>query len=160
MSANPGTDIASLVKIVPACGSQDATASGVPETVTAGGTNDNVKMTGTSIDLLGYLSVSFATCVRTQLTDTKTASITTEYQTSADNSTWATAVALRAVTVVATGTGSTTEFHVVQEDGLKTKDLPRYIRLNVTLTLSNTATDLGHFESVAVLGGADNMPAA
>jgi hypothetical protein len=156
---SPATDIAGLVKQMPACFSQTATASGVPETVTAGGTNDGVKMTGKSIDLLGYSSVSLATAVGTQLTSTKTCSLTVEYQTSSNNSTWATAVALRAATVVATGS-ATTEFFVTQEDSLKTRNLPRYIRFNVTLTLSNTSTDLGSFYSVATLGGADDVPAA
>jgi hypothetical protein len=155
---HPGTDVANQVKSAWACGSQTATASKIPETVTAGGTNDGVKMTGKTIDTLGFLSCALVTNVSSKLTDTKTVSLAIEYQTSADGSAWATAVALLATTVIDTGTGSVTEFQTANKQVLKLKDLPRYIRFNVTMTLSNTATDVAHFESNCVLGGADVVP--
>jgi hypothetical protein len=154
---NPGTDLGNQVESFWACGSQDATASGVPETVTAGGTNDGVKMTGKSIDLDGFLSGALVTNVSSQLTSTKTVSLTIEYQTSSDNSTWATAVEVLAVTVIDTGS-ATTEFQTPNKQVIKTVNLPQYIRFNVTLTLSHTSTDVAHFESNFIAGGAQKTP--
>ena len=134
-----------------------STVSSAPNVITAAGAGDATKVTGETIDLLGYGSVALLVPWFANLTAAKTLSFTCEYQTSADNSTWATAVELYAATVVATATGASKG---VKETALNTSALPRYIRFNITPDLSHSGTDVATYFAVAVLGGAQVLPAA
>jgi hypothetical protein len=135
--------------------------SGAPSLVTAGGTGDGTKVTGQSLDRrvgTAYAnSCALATGWVAALTDTKTISFTVEYQDSADQSTWNTAVAVQAITVAQTAT-ATTNYRGVVENLLDLTSLERYVRFNVTCTLSNTATDTASFHSIATFGGYDQTP--
>lgn len=154
----PGTDLAGAVNAYLANFSQDS--GGSPSLIVAAATEDNVKTTGESIDTQGYMSAVLVLSGQVALTDTKTASFTVEYQTSPDNSTWATAVELSATAVNATGdTGNTIE-DLLLELALNVAALPRYIRFNVTLDLSHTSTDEGLYSATCVLGGKESMPIA
>lgn len=149
MHAN-STSIGSFIKTVP-CG----TGSGV-----AAGTGDNTAITGAAINRLGYSSVQFAIVAKAVLAATKTLSIAAAYQESADGSSWDTAVTLQAATVALTGgDGGTTEMGVVKFD-LSLANKKQYIRFNFTPDLSATGTDTFQVGAVAVLGGADKLPAA
>jgi len=129
-----------------------------PTSLVAAGTGDNTEITGGVIDLLGYSSLSLVMPWVTSLTADKTLSILTKYQTSPDNSTWATAVTLQASTVVKTG-AVTAGTGFVKLD-LNVDNLPRYIKFLVTPDLSHSGTDTAIVAGVAILGGADALPAA
>ena len=58
MSLHPKTDLSSNVKLAIAC--SQATAAGVAVVLTAGATEDGVKVTGQTVDRLGYDSCIFA----------------------------------------------------------------------------------------------------
>lgn len=158
---HPKTDLGNVVKVAKA-GSQ-ADSSGDTIILTAGATEDGVKVTGQTIDRKGYDSCVFALGYIATLANTKTISFAVEYQTSANGSSWDTAVALQASTVDATGDGVSTSFHGELEIPLKlgsVSTMKRYIRFNVTPDLSNTSTDTAIWSSVCILGGANVLPAA
>lgn len=152
MAVAPMQDIGAHVKQVYANGQE--TAAGVAIVLTAGATEDAVKVTGQSIDRLGFDSVSLATTAKATLAATKTLAFAVEYQTSSDDSTWATAVAMQASTVLLTGGGGGTNEEGCLELNLNMEGLPRYIRFNVTPDLSATGTDTAVWTSTATLGGA------
>jgi hypothetical protein len=152
MSMTPLTDVGAHVKQQYANGQE--TAAGVAVVLTAGATEDGVKVTGQSIDRKGFDSVSLATTVKASLAATETIALAVEYQTSSDNSTWATAVAMQASTVLLTGGGGGTDEEGCLELNLNLSTLPRYIRFNVTPTMSAGATDTAVWTSTATLGGA------
>lgn len=133
--------------------------AGAPIIVVAAGAGDAVANTGASIDRLGYDSCVVTYTSLAALANTKTLSLACEYQTSADNSTWATAVALQASAVVATGSGSGTNESAVTEFDLDLRPLPRYIRFNFTPDLSATGTDEAITTCSVQLGGATIVPA-
>jgi hypothetical protein len=146
-------NIAGKVKPYYACGSDN---SGAPSLVTAAGTGDNSKVTGTTIDRKGTdvgsmaQSCELAIAWKTALTDTKTLSLAVEYQTSADNSSWDTAVVMQAATVVKTAT-ATTNYVGIEKFTLDLTSLKRYVRFSVTPDLSHTGTDTALFVAVANL---------
>jgi len=146
------------IKAAYACAQQ--TAAGVAIVLTAAATEDGVKITGESIDRLGYDSAALVVTAKASLANTKTLSFAAEYQDSADNSTWNTAVALYASTVLLTGSGSGTNEEGTKETALDLRGLARYIRFNVTPDLSATGTDTAVWAAVCILGGADRLPAA
>jgi hypothetical protein len=127
-------------------------------TAVAAGAGDNTAVTGASIDRLGYNSATFAIGYRTTLTADKTLSYAAAYQTSPDNSSWATAVALQSATVAETG-AATNKVGMVEFD-LDLRGLPRYIRFNFTPDLSHSGTDTVDNAAICILGGADVLPAA
>jgi len=154
----PSTDIAGAIHAVLAAYAQDSSAD--PLMTVAAATEDNVKVTGESIDRQGYDSCAFVLTGSAVLTEAKTASIAVEYQDSADNSTWNTAVALQASTVEATGdTGGSTEDLLI-ELALSLRGLERYVRFNVTLDLSHTSTDTAEWTAACILGGKEATPVA
>lgn len=153
----PMTNVEALVKAADANCSENSSA---PSVITAGGSLDNVKVTGQSIDTQGYSSIALVTHYLVALTQDKTLSLAHELQESADNSTWDTAEVIEAATVYATGgTGGSNERGVV-EFAVNQALRKRYIRFNVTADLSHTSTDTCSFASVAILGGAQVVPAA
>jgi hypothetical protein len=135
------------------------TAGGVPIQTIAGATEDNVKVTGFTIDRKGTTNGSYAMSCElavvhlATLANTKSLSFSAEYQTSADASSWDTAVVLYAATTVDTGDGVSTEFTGTKNTSLDLSSLKRYVRFNVTPNLSNTATDVTAWMAVATLGG-------
>lgn len=158
MMLTPGTDLDGAVNAYLANFAQDS--SGDPIQTVAAATEDGVKVTGESVDTEGYMSAVFVLAGQAVLQDTKLATFTVEYQTSPDNSTWATAVAFLAATALATGdTGGTTE-DILSKTGLNVAALPRYIRFNVTLDLNASGTDYASWVATCVLGGKEAMPVA
>lgn len=149
----PSTDLEKGVNAVLAGYAQDSSAD--PLITVAGATEDNVKVTGETIDRMGYDSAVFVLTGSTVLTAAKTCSVAVEYQDSADGSTWNTAVALQASTVLATGAGTK---DLLLELALNLRPLLRYVRFNVTLDLSNTSTDTAEWTAAAILGGKESLP--
>lgn len=148
MHANSAS-IGSFIKTVPC-----STGAGV-----AGGTGDNTAITGATINRLGYSSAQFAVVAKAVLAEGKTLSLAAAYQESSDGSNWDTAVTLQASTVALTGgTGGSTEMGVVKFD-LPLVARKQYIRLNITPDLNATGTDTFQVGAVAILGGADRLPA-
>ena len=151
----PSQDVTGNVVGKFACASEN---SGAPSLVTAGGTGDGVevegetldRMTGTALADSCVLEIGFLAA----LADTESVSFAVDYQESDDGSTWDTAVELQASTAAATSSGGTNEFGVV-DLGLNLRGLKRYVRFNVTCTMSAGATDTALFAAVAVFGGYD-----
>jgi hypothetical protein len=165
-------DLGSHVVSKRANGSQ--TAAGVPILTVAGATEDGVKVTGLSIDRWQGTkkgiadSLVLALTYNATLANTKTIAFAVEYQESADNSTWDTAVVMQASTVAATGDGVSTEFTGEVEFSLDLRGVEtaiatrtlgkRYIRFNITPDLSNTTTDEAAWEAIATLAGFEQLP--
>lgn len=135
--------------------------SGAPSLITAGGTGDGVKVNGATIDRLTNRAESLKLAVAglAALADTKTLSIAVEIQESADASTWDTAVAVEAATVVATGDGGSNETFCREYD-IDLSARKQYVRFNVTPDLSATGTDTAEFIGVAFLAGSDRDPSS
>jgi hypothetical protein len=156
MLRSPG-NIGGYVTTHDACSSE---SSGAPSVITAAGGLDNVKVTGQTIDRVSSdggmaQSAVISTAYLAALTAAKTLSLAHEYQDSDDGSSWNTAVAIEAAAVKATGAGNK---RGVDEHNLDLRGLARYVRINVTADLSNTATDTATFHTEAVLGGYDRLP--
>jgi hypothetical protein len=134
-----------------------STVSSAPNVITAAGAGDATKVTGETVDLLNYSSATLLIPWFVSLTADKTLTFAAEYQTSADASTWATAVELFAATTVATATGASKG---VVQTALDTGALPRYIRFNITPNLSHSGTDVAVYCAVVVKGGSNYVPAA
>lgn len=130
--------------------------SGAPIAITAAGTGDATAVTGATIDCLGFGSAVAVIEGLAALTAAKTISVAAEIQESADGSTWDTAEALYAATVMATGAGNKT---FIQESSINLAGRKRYLRVNFTPDLSNTATDTAIVTASLVLGGSDRVPA-
>lgn len=126
-------------------------------TATAAGTGDATAVTGATIDRLGFGSAKVVVSWKTSLTASQTLSLAIAYQDSADGTTWNTAVALQAATVMATGalTNSVDEVQF----SLDMTSLARYVRINFTPDLSHSGTDTAVVGAVLILGGADTLPA-
>jgi chaperonin GroEL (HSP60 family) len=165
-------DLGSHVVATRANGSQ--TAAGVPILTVAGATEDGVKVTGLTVDRFQGTkkgmadSLVLALTYNATLANTKTIAFAIEYQESADDSTWDTAIVVQASTVAATGDGVSTEFTGVVEKSVDLRGVAtaiaarslgkRYIRFNITPDLSNTGTDEAAWEAVAILAGFDQLP--
>ena len=155
------TDVGSRIKGFQA--NAQATAAGVAVVLTAGATEDGVKVTGTTLDRatpggVRYDSTALEVSGLATLAQDETLSFAVEYQDSADGSTWNTAVALQASTVAATGgTGGSNETVMVELD-LDMSDLERYVRFNVTPAMSAASADTAVWSACAVFGGADILP--
>lgn len=154
----PVTNIAGEIRQKYANGSESSSS---PVLIVAAGTGDATKITGQSIDRYNGVALARSAVVTTgymvELTATKTFALAHEYQDSADNSTWNTAVAIEASTVKETGS-ATTVFRDVDEHTLNLDGLQRYIRINVTPDFSAAATDTGWFMTMVTLGGHDQGP--
>lgn len=119
-------------------------ATGSPELLTAGGNGDNAKIVGNTINRQTYGMP--ASCVVNvsayfNLADTETLSLALEIQESSDGSSWDTAVAIEAATVVYTSSGGETE-GVVRSYKIKLSDRKQYVRFNCTPNLSASSTDI------------------
>lgn len=138
---------------------------------TAAGTGDATAVTGATIDtqftvtgkggnakdiLAKASSVKFSLTGKTTLTAAKTLSIACEYQESSDGSTWDTAVALLASTVVKTGAVTDSAITPL-EYNLSLESKKRYIRFNFTPDLSHTSSDTAVLSAIAILQ-ADTLP--
>lgn len=152
MSVGVMQNIAAYVKAVIAAVSQ--TAAGAVSIVTAGATEDGQKVTGSSIDCLGFDSAAFVLAARATLAASETLSIAVEIQESSDNSTWDTAVALQASTALLTDSGSGSTIEDELEIAVDLSGRKRYVRFNVTPTMSAGSTDTANWSALAILGGA------
>lgn len=122
-------------------------------TATAAGTGDATAVTGASINRSTYgmpESALIALGYRTSLTAAKTLSLAVEVQYSADGSSWDTAVALLASTVVKTGAATNFNGEYVIELSLLSQK--QYFRINFTPDLSHSSTDTVDIACVAILG--------
>lgn len=122
-------------------------------TATAGGTGDNTKVTGATIDRQGFGSAAVSINYLAALAQGATLSFAVEVQESDDGTTWGTATALQSAAIAATGgTGGSTEKGTVKVcDSYETR--ARYVRYNVTPDLSASGTDTLSFGVQAILGG-------
>jgi hypothetical protein len=135
-------------------------ASADPIILTAGATEDGVKINGDSIIRRDFMSCVVGIVGQAKLAQDKTISFAVEYQDSTDGSTWNTAVAMQTSTVAATGgTGGSTEGFKVDLP-LNLYGLEKYIRFNVTPAMSATGTDTAVWAASCTLGGANQLPAA
>ena len=132
--------------------------AGAPVLVTAAGTGDNTKVTGTTVDRKGTTGGTLAdSCVLAigwvaALTNAKSLAFAVEIQDSADDSTWNTAVVLQASTVAKLA-GSSTNFSGTVELDVNLAPYARYVRFNITPDLSASGTDTATYSAVCVLGG-------
>lgn len=135
-----------------ACGAASAVAAGA---------GDATKVTGATINRATYNypgSAKLCISYLTSLTAAKTLSFAVEYEESSDGSSWDTAVAIEAATVVATG--ALTASVGQREYDLDLSARKQYVRYNVTPDLSHTSTDTVVFAANAILGGARSLPAS
>jgi hypothetical protein len=147
----PSTDLKNHV-VLKAVGGPLST--GAPLAVIAGGTGDSTAVTGLTVDRSGHDSAVLAVFCQAKLTTSETFSLQMEYQTSADDSNWDTAVVLQASTVALTATGST-----VVSYGLNLTGLKRYIRLNFTPDFSKATVDTAVAQGAVILAGGRSLPA-
>lgn len=158
MSKFPLNDVGDFLTGHDGCASAN---SGAPSLITAGGALDNVKVTGQAVDRKSGSAISYSAFIQTAylaaLSDTKSLTLAHEYQDSADNSTWNTAVVIEAATTKATSDGGTNE-RGVDVHKLSLLALDRYVRVNVTPDLTATGTDTCLFFTVITLGGWSQVP--
>jgi len=151
-------DVQKYVKNVVA--NAQATAAGVAVVLTAGATEDGIKVTGQTIDRLKFRSVALAVDVLATLGASETIAFAVEYQDSSDGSTWNTAVAMQASTVLLTDSGSGSNLHGTLELSLDLTARQRYIRFNITPDMSASGTDTAVWTANATLGGAQDSAVA
>lgn len=131
----------------------------------AGGTGDATKITGASIDRAGagnaqmYQSAVVTLAAHAVLGASANLQCALEYQTSADASSWDTAVVMYAATAILTDGGSGGAQTGQKQVGLDLSGLKRYVRFNPTPDLSAANTDTAEVAVVAVLGGGNALPA-
>lgn len=125
---------------------------------TAGGSGDATEVTGVTIDTSTFPtraeSIAFVLAATATLTAAKTHTVTAKIEDSADASTWATLVA-SATVILQTATGTSTKSGRI---GADLNTARRYVRLKYTPDLSHTATDTSVTQSIAVLGGLQEVP--
>jgi len=159
----PSTDLNSHVTVWGAGANADS--SGNPKIVTAGATEDGVKVTGETIDLGQGLTrpLSGTLCITgvANLAATKTLTFAAELQESSDGSSWDTA---ESITLASSGlvlTGATTAGATFDVNAaVKLKGRKQYIRFNVTPTLSNTESDTANWAGTFVGVGSQDIPTA
>jgi hypothetical protein len=158
MQSYPLTDVGNAVKTLLACVPTDSNA---PTLITAGGTGDNTKMTGQTIDRLGYDSAALCVGTYADLGADETCAIAAEIQESSNGSSWDSAEALYASTTASTGdAGTGSEEWAQKRTAINLRGRKRYVRVNVTLNLSRANTDTANFMAQMVLGGAEELPVA
>jgi len=119
----------------------------------AGGTGDATKATGVGIDTLGYDSAKAIFFINTTLASGKRLDAQIEYQFSANNSDFDTAVALFSDTVATAAGGAVTAGGYELSFDLDLQHQKRYVRFNYTPDLNATGTDLAYAQWGLVLGG-------
>lgn len=93
------------------------------------------------MDLTNIDSICVVANVDCTLSSGETLALAIQYETSSNNSTWATPVTAVASSVIATGaSGGSTEYAAVKLD-LDTAPLPKYIRFTAVPDFEATATD-------------------
>lgn len=130
--------------------------SGAPELIVAAGAGDNTAITGNTINRQSFgmpQSCLLAVSYYVNLADTETLSLAVEIQESSDGSSWDTAEAIQAATVVKTASGAFTDGEV-KTYKVYLGDRKQYIRFNCTPNFSASGTDTGVVQGVAILGGA------
>ncbi len=140
-------------------------ASAIHATLTAGGAGDDTLVDGLTIDreAIGQGSMPdsalFGVLYEATLAATKTLSIAYDIQTSPDGTNW-TDYQSGAAAILATGpTGGATikgSFNIQ----VNLRSAQRYVRLNYTPDLSNTATDTAYCDGVGFFAGFDRLPAS
>jgi len=129
-------------------------------TIVAGASLDGVKVTGETIDRIDFNSLVLETLWVTTLAITQTFSITIGEQQSDDDSDWDTETVVQAVTVAATGLVSAgATYKGLIEDDINLTAKKRYVRYNITPTLSASGTDTAAFLASVIKGGAVSKPA-
>lgn len=133
-------------------------SGGDPVLLTAGATEDGVEIPGEAINRRDAMSCVLAIVGKAVLGSTETISFAVDYQESPDNSAWDTAVELQAATVAATYIAGTEEFEVDLPLSLKGKK--KFIRFNITPTMSAGSADIAVWGAACHLGGYNTLPAA
>ena len=129
-------------------------AAGGALSATAAGTGDATKKTGSTIDRLGYASGKLVGQTIVTLASDKALNVVVEYQLSANNSDWDTAVALYSeVAIASVTTAITAGVYKAFEVDLNLDPFKRYIRFNVTPDLTAAGTDTAALQWGMVLGG-------
>jgi hypothetical protein len=127
--------------------------------IVAGGSGNNVKVIGTTLDREGFnagslpYSAKFSVLFTTALSASETLSLAFDVQTSADNVNW-TDFATTTSAIVASASGESQTSLGVDLTGAM-----RYVRCNFTPDLSNTATDTATLVACAFFAGFDRLPA-
>lgn len=162
MPSVPSTDVFAVVGVVPALANNTVEAtpgSGAPELLVAAGAGDATKIVGNTIDRNSYGmpdSAMLAVQAYLNLADTETFSLAVEIQESDDASTWDTAEAIQASTVVKTADGAFTDLHT-ESYKVYLGDRKRYVRFNVTPDFSASSTDTGTLHAVCCLAGGNDL---
>jgi hypothetical protein len=151
---NPSQDVGGSIKTFAA---GYPVTGAAPIVIVAAGAGDATAVTGKSIDRMDFDSCVFVCVWAAALADTKSLKLAMEYQESADGSSWDTAVALQASSIVATSAGGTTEYGTTSFD-LSLKSKKRYIRLNFTPDLTASGTDTAAVLGAIILGGKRTEP--
>jgi hypothetical protein len=125
----------------------------------AGVTGSNLTaVAGASIDRQGYESGVYNVIYKTTLTNAKTLTLAAEYQESANNSDWDAAVDIVTAELLGAGTTGGSTITGVYEYDINLSEKKRYIKFNLTPTLSATSADVAIIGASVVLGGADKLP--
>ena len=120
---------------------------------TAGGSGDNTKVTGDTLEKTGYDSCLLAILGTMTIADGESLSYAVEIQDSADNSTWNTATVLKASTAVKAFNGSSaTDQSFTVPLNVDISQYDKYIRFNITPDLSASGTDTCNWGALATLG--------
>lgn len=127
----------------------------------AGGAGDNVEINGNNIDRGDFNSLLLLVSVKGAITASKTLTVSVQLQHADDNGAgapgaWADLPASYAVTPVVVDDTTTEALIAVAIDlsGVK-----KWFRTQITPVFTNTTTDTGEVAAVAVLGGAEKLPA-
>jgi hypothetical protein len=133
--------------------------------LTAGGTGDNTKVTGTTLDRLSadgvklHKTAKFTFAGQAVLAAAATLAVAVEIQDSADGQSWNTAVPLQTSTVEATGAGGgSTEQPAFELNVDLGTTYARYVRFNVTPDLSAANTDTATWGAAVQWGAYNRLP--
>lgn len=157
MNIAPATNIGGIVAAHNAGVSQDA--AGAPSIVTAGGALDGAAVTGPTIDRQDALSAVLAIAARATLGNTETLTFQVDIQDSADGTAWGavTTVGAAAVLLDDAGAGGG-DYEGEREVDLDLSAYRRYIRFQITPTMSAAGVDVANWAALCVLGGAAETP--
>ena len=122
-------------------------------TATAGGSGDNVKVSGACIDIQPYNAGKLVLTYKTTLAASQTLSFAVEYnQVDTDNTPFETPVEIYPKTVVQTGAGTKTG---TLEIDLNLASKKRFFGVNITPDLSATGTDTVIWAAALIAADAD-----
>lgn len=133
--------------------------------LTAAGTGDNTKVTGTTLDRLSadsrnlHKTAKFTFAGQALLGAAATLAVAVEIQDSADGQAWNTAVVLQTSTVEATGGGGgTTEQPAFELNVEMGTTYGRFVRFNVTPDLSAGSVDTATWGAAVQWGAYNRLP--